>query len=790
MPKAIPSTRRRLPMHMLLSGYMLLVLVLTTVLFTIFFYRYSRDRLLERIDKQLLSAAYFARGTLASDFHDNLRDAKSLPPAEYEKIVDRNNRLCKQLGLQYIWSCLVTENGDIVFTTATSPGKDVNRGDHAKFFEAHRDPLSFSHVFGSMAVDFSSFYNEWGHGRMVLVPFRDSHGRPYCFGASMNVNDVFAAQRGLLIHTIMLGLGVLAVGLLGTLLLSRLLTRPIRQLTASAELITQGNLANQVCISGPTEVGQLADALNMMRMAISDKIDALSQREEEQRLLLQNLSAAVVIHAPDTRIIYSNPLASQLLGLSAEQMQGKQAVDPSWHFENEDGATMQQPDYPVNRVMASLQSLENYVVGVHQPNHQYPTWVLVNGFPEFDRQQQLRHIVITFVDVTKLKRLEKQLLQAQKMEAIGQLAGGVAHDFNNILQAINGYTELAQYALDTAHPAMSSLEEISKAAGRATKLVSQLLAFSRRQIIEPTHLDLNEVIGNLIGMLERIIGEHIRLVFIPGHQIGSVRADRTMIEQVLLNLSVNARDAMPEGGRLTIETENVLFDSEYCEQNPWAKRGRYLLLSVTDTGCGMDTSTLERVFEPFFTTKNAGKGTGLGLSMVYGIIRQHEGMVRAYSEVGKGTTFKVYLPISGRPVESVGTKIENLPVGGTETILVAEDDASLRDLARQTLERSGYNVLLAVNGAEALELFQKSTVRVSLLLLDVVMPELGGREVFDKIHADYPHLPVLFASGYSENAIHTNFVLQEGMKLLRKPYNTADLLHAVRNALDLAAPPS
>ncbi len=773
-------------MPTLLAGYMTLLVLLTATAFTVFFYRFSLDKLLEQMDAQLFAAVHFAKAAMPEDFHDRLRDAAALTPAEYERIVDRHNRLCKQLDLQYLWSCLIVE-GRIVFTSATSPSKDVRQNDHAKFFAQHGDPHSFDRVFGRMAVDYSSFHNQWGHGRMVLVPFRDAHGRPYCFGASMSVNDVYTAQRKLLTRTITLGLGVVALGLFGTLLLARVIARPIRQLTASAERITRGNLTEPVASTGPAEVGQLAEALNTMRLAIGDKISALSRREEEQRLLLHNLSAAVIIHAPDTHITYSNPMASTLLGLTAEQMQGKQAIDPAWSFVRDDGTPMPVEDYPVNRVLATRQALANYLVGINRPDRPERMWSLVNAFPEFEKDGALRQVVVTFVDVTTIKRLERQLLQAQKMEAIGQLAGGVAHDFNNILQAINGYTELALEDTSAGHPAQRSLAEIAKAAERAGKLVGQLLAFSRRQLLEPAHLDLNDVVGNLVGMLGRVIGEHIHLDCIPGHQLGTVRADRIMVEQVLLNLSVNARDAMPQGGRLTLETENVCFDSDYCAQNLWARPGRYVLLSVTDTGCGMDAATLEHIFEPFFTTKETGKGTGLGLSMVYGIVRQHEGMVRVYSEVGKGTTFKLYLPIIERPVDAVGTKIAGAPPHGTETILVAEDDVSLRELARHTLERAGYTVLTAADGAAALALFEKNKGRVQLLLLDVVMPELGGREVFDRIRAGHPRLPALFASGYSENAIHTNFVLQEGMQLIRKPYDGNDLLRRVREILDTAA---
>ena len=382
-------------------------------------------------------------------------------------------------------------------------------------------------------------------------------------------------------------------------------------------------------------------------------------------------------------------------------------------------------------------------------------------------------------------QLEDQLRQSQKMEAIGRLAGGVAHDFNNLLQVITGYTDLAGDELEDGHPACESLREVGKAAESAAALVGQLLAFSRRQIMRPEDLDINEVVVGLMKMLERVIGEHIRLELIRGHRLDSVHADRSMIEQILMNLSVNARDAMPAGGCLTIETENVRVDAEYCEAHPWAKPGRYVLLSVTDTGFGMDEDTLQRVFEPFFTSKGLGKGTGLGLATVYGIVKQHDGMITAYSEVDKGTTFKVYLPVNERRAATIGTKIEGAVLGGTETILLAEDDDSVRELARTMLQHAGYAVLAARNGHDAVNLFAEHCKDVDLLILDVVMPGMGGREAYEQIKAQRPDIPALFASGYSENAIHTNFVLEESLTLIQKPFGRRALLRAVREALDL-----
>ncbi len=383
--------------------------------------------------------------------------------------------------------------------------------------------------------------------------------------------------------------------------------------------------------------------------------------------------------------------------------------------------------------------------------------------------------------------MQRQLLQSQKMEAVGQLAGGVAHDFNNLLQVINGVTDMVLEDLGPGHPARESLLEVAKAGDRAATLVSQLLSFSRRQIMRPTTLDLNEVVENLFRMLRRVIGEHIRLEWLPGNHLGLVHADTGMLDQVLMNLCVNARDAMPQGGVLTIETQNVLIDSEYCALHAWAKPGRFVLLSVTDTGCGMEPETIEHIFDPFFTTKDPGKGTGLGLATVYGILRQHEGMITAYSEMAKGSTFKIYLPICERKAEVVGTLVEGGVAGGNETILLAEDDEMVRDLARRILERAGYAVLEAKDGHEAVALFKQHADVVDLLVLDVVMPHMGGHQAFERIRAQRPEVRALFCSGYSENAVHTDFVLHEGLRLIQKPYAPAALLRAVRSALDESA---
>ena len=386
----------------------------------------------------------------------------------------------------------------------------------------------------------------------------------------------------------------------------------------------------------------------------------------------------------------------------------------------------------------------------------------------------------------KRAELEQQFRQAQKLEAIGQLTGGIAHDFNNLLQVINGYTEMAMEAPEDELHAREALMAISSAGERATRLVSQLLTFSRRQVMRLEYLDVNDTIANLLKLLGRVIGEDIQLEWRPGVRVGTIHADRGMLEQTLMNLCVNARDAMSRGGNLTIATRDVSYEDELpCPDQPWAKPGRYVLLSVSDTGCGMNAEVLEHVFEPFFTTKEAGSGTGLGLATVYGIVRQHAGMIDVASEPGRGTTFSLYWPVSEAETETPEFEgAEDNASRGTETILLVEDDEAVRRLARTLLERAGYTVLTAQNGTEALKLLDARGKDVELAILDVVMPEMGGREVYERMNKLRPGLRVLFASGYSEGGVHTNFVVDTGLNLLQKPFTHATLLHAVRNALD------
>ena len=398
--------------------------------------------------------------------------------------------------------------------------------------------------------------------------------------------------------------------------------------------------------------------------------------------------------------------------------------------------------------------------------------------------QSVMGVVVSARDITEAARLEEQLIQAQKMETVGQLAGGVAHDFNNILQAVLGYGELARADLDEAHPVQSSLDQIMKAGERAKQLVNQLLAFSRRQQLSMEYLDLNDVITELVKMVRQVIGEHITLEVVSDAETCSIRADRGQIGQILTNLCVNARDAMPQGGTITISTGVVPLDRIFCELNDVSPPGDFVKLSVADTGCGMDVETIKQIFEPFFTTKMVGKGTGLGLATVYGLVKQHRGTILVNSVLNQGTVFDIYLPLVAEEQRVAVQEVELPLTGGRETILLAEDDELVSEVCKNMLKHSGYTVLSVDDGEQALQMLVEHAAQIDLVLLDVVMPKLGGLAVYQKVHAQHPTMRFLFTSGYNATADHVRFIQDEKLPMLQKPYLRSDLLRMVRGALD------
>jgi PAS domain S-box-containing protein len=506
--------------------------------------------------------------------------------------------------------------------------------------------------------------------------------------------------------------------------------------------------------------------------ALKQAESALRESERNYREIFNATNEALIILDLDGRILDVNSRTCELFGVSRNDAMSSTLDDFSSNGTEAAGwvqkATTEGPqlfEWPVRgrngRAFWTEVSLRSSNVGGRQC------------------------VIAALRDISERKQLEAQLRQAQKMEAIGQLAGGIAHDFNNLLQVINGYTELTLEDAPCDPATREALTEIRRASDSATRLVRQLLAFSRRQVLKQESLEINEVVGGVMNMLHRVIGEHIRVVFLPGRHVEPIYADRGQMEQVLMNLSVNARDAMPNGGTLTIETGDAVLDKEFCHANNWAREGQYVLLSVSDNGCGMDPKTLSRIWEPFFTTKEVGKGTGLGLATVYGIVRQHDGMVHVYSEFGKGTVFKIYLPALKNPMPLQSKKTDADTLGGRETVLLAEDNEMVRNLTRNMLEQAGYTVLTARDGVEAVQLFEERGDTVDLALMDLVMPGMGGDAVYTQVRSRFPKVRFLFASGYSSGVVQNAVTLGDNFELIQKPFDRKDLLLRLRKLIDI-----
>jgi len=504
--------------------------------------------------------------------------------------------------------------------------------------------------------------------------------------------------------------------------------------------------------------------------------EALRESEKRLQAILDNSPAIIFLKNTEGRYLYVNPQFAKLTPLTREQILGKTDDEI---FLPAQAAAFRADDLKVLQAGVALEFEE---VADQQDG---PHTSIVSKFPLRNAEGKVYAICAIATDITERKSLEAQLRQAQKMEAIGQLAGGIAHDFNNLLTVINGYSELMLLSLPVEHPHCATFEQIRQAGEKASRLIRQLMAFSRQQVLQPKVLDLNAVVANIDTMLQRVIGEDIDLLTILSPGLASVKADPGQIEQVLMNLLVNARDAMPAGGRLTIETADVVLDTDYARTHVAVNPGRYVMLAVSDNGCGMDAETQARIFEPFFTTKELGKGTGLGLSTVYGIVKQSGGNIGVYSEPGRGTTFRIYLPRIEEAAEAVepGKAREQLP-RGSETILLVEDEAGVRTLAKTILQTQGYTVLDAAQGKDAFLLSGQHEGLIHLMVTDMVMPEMSGREVAERLKPLRPNMKVLFMSGFTDKAMVHHEELDQGMAFLQKPFTPQTLARKVREVLD------
>ncbi len=504
---------------------------------------------------------------------------------------------------------------------------------------------------------------------------------------------------------------------------------------------------------------------------------ALRESEEKYRALFEESKDAIFVSTPEGRYLDINPAGVELFGYSSKDEMLSIDINQDVYVNPEDRKKFQ-------TLLDEKGFVKDYEIEVKRKDGKKLTVLSTVSAVKNEKGETIAYRGIRR-DITEHKRLEQELLQAQKMEAVGQLAGGIAHDFNNILTAIIGYGSLLQLKVGSDDPLRVYTEQIIESANRAAEVTHSLLAFSRKQIMNPKPVNLNDIIKRIEKLLSRLIGEDIEIHMALAEEPLISMADAGQIEQVLMNLATNARDAMPRGGKLTLSTRLVKIDSSSVGTYGFDKPGTYALVSVSDSGLGMSRETAEKIFEPFFTTKETGKGTGLGLAMAYGIIKQHEGYIKVDSVKGKGTTFNIYLPaVALEEVAFSWTSAETPPRGGNETILVAEDDEKLRNLFRIVLTQRGYNVILARDGEKAISMFLENKGKIKLVIIDVVMPKKSGKDVHDEIRIINPDVKVLFCSGYTADIIGEGSILSENINLLTKPVSPKALLEKVREVLD------
>jgi PAS domain S-box-containing protein len=609
-----------------------------------------------------------------------------------------------------------------------------------------------------------------------------------------------AQALSLAIATILVTVGLIVAALATSLVLGlaivRQVVRPIQGMAATAQAISSGDLSRRVRVPNRDEIGVLADSFNSMTSQLLRNMDNLEQQvlevkqaEESLRRVNETLQA-LIDHSPlaiimldlEGRILLWNSAAERMYGWTAQEAFGGPLPFVRDDQRDEMGAI-------IERVSQGAIITDREFERRHKDGSRIFTSVSIA--PLRDSSGGVYAYMSISTDITKRKKveeekakLESQLLHAQKMESVGRLAGGVAHDFNNMLSVILGYAELLKSQLPAQDPLQKYVAELEKAGIRSRDITRQLLAFSRKQIITPKPVDLNGLVEDTKETLARLIGEDVDLRFCPGENLWRIKFDPSQVDQILVNLAVNARDAMPSGGKLTIETSNVSLDEAFCREHVEASPGDHVVLEVSDNGTGMDKETLSHVFEPFFTTKEVGKGTGLGLATVYGIVKQNQGFISVYSEPGQGTTFKIHIPRFAEAVDIAERSEDGPLIRGTGTLLLVEDDALVRKMTKAMLDRLGYTVLVVESPAEALALCAGPGAAIDLLITDVVMPGMSGPELCASVKARKPEIKVLFMSGYTSNVIVHRGVLEEGVNFIQKPFGMNALSRKVHEVIN------
>ena len=593
------------------------------------------------------------------------------------------------------------------------------------------------------------------------------------------LEEIERAGNRALLTLLSIGLAIFLITMFLGWRVTRSIGGRLQQMDAAVRALARGQFRQRVNVGGHDEIGRLARVFNDMSARLSDLYESLQRSEAHFRSLIENVADFIVVLQADGTIRYASPsferevgkdvLGRNLASLATDEtrveVENLLAAVQSKSVLAEGGSASTEAEFRIQQQGGGVRTLEASVTNLLQ----HPA---VSG------------IVLNARDVTERRRLEEQLMRAQRMEAIGTLSGGVAHDFNNILTVILGHTEVLLQSLESSPAEHSHLKSIDEASRRASALTRQLLAFSRKQVLQPRVFNLNSLILDLDKMLRRMISEDIELEMITDPNLGVTKADPGQIEQVVMNLVLNARDAIQGGGRITVETANVILDEEYTRAHAGARVGPHVMLAVSDTGEGMSADVLPHIFEPFFTTKEVGKGTGLGLSTVYGIVRQSGGNVFVYSQPGRGTTFKIYLPRVDEPAPIAPEPPPRMVTSGAETVLLVEDEPALRDLIRIALTGNGFTVLDAPTAADALALSRKHVAPLHLLLTDVIMPGMDGPALARQVQKERPDIKILYMSGYATNFIMHDGVVDPGTNFMEKPFHPRALLAKVREVLD------
>ena len=769
-----------------------LMLMFTAALFGIVTFRAQENALLSGIDATLLATARLASEILPSNYHDKISSVDSVSDAEYIQIVDRWNRLCKQMGLEYIWSLMLID-GKIVFTSGSSTSKDVNQGDHARFFEAHSNPELYETVFETMEPQYQIINDKWGRIKVALLPFKDILGRPYLFGASMKMTKVDALMRITIWRSLEVTTGILIFGFFISVLLASSMVQPLEKLMDLAHSISKGNWGQVAEVSGTIEIQDLAHSINKMSQSIQEKINESKQAEQELirshevlKTILDRSPFGVAVIGRDRKIRWANHYVYSLVGMKdATGLFGKECGE---YF-----CPALQKECPIldrGQMVDNSERILRSQDGIEIPILKTVIEIEMNGESV---------LLETFMDITERKKAEEEkakfeakLQQAQKMESIGSLAGGIAHDLNNILFPISGLSEMLLDDMPPDTPEYKSIEQIHKSAKRGSDLVKQILAFSRQSNPLKLPIRIQPILKEALKLAQATIPRNIEIKSHINTDCGMVSADPTQIHQIAMNLITNAFHAVEQtGGTIDIalkETAIGSFDEK--EDLPFLTipgdilAGRYACITVSDTGTGMDQPLIDKIFDPYFTTKELGKGTGLGLSVVHGIVKEHGGDIRVYSEIGKGTVFHVYLPLLEDTRDSNAATITRKHPTDHERILLVDDEEPILRMEQMMLERLGYQVTTRMSSPDALAAFKANPDFFDLVISDRGMPNMTGEQLAGELISIRPGIPIILCTGFSdENDVKRAKAM--GVKgFLMKPVAIGDLAEMVRKVLD------